>query len=158
MRVPPVLFILFAGLLACENKATSEKEGIIVDVPAIINKTPEEVVKLLGEPDSAFDQYIVTKKIFTQLYQAGVVEIQYPRGKATDIVIHNPQPLPFEPPTLAAFGVQPKGPTYFQPYEVMRWEDIPEFEMVSFYTVHKADSVTVDNYTIFFKANTDRSQ
>ena len=143
-----IAFIIF---WAC---TPNEKEGknLIVNVPEIINKTPEEVVAILGKPDTAFVQNVVTLRFHTQLYyELDSLEIQYLEGTSKDIVVHKPLPLPLNKMTLKAYGLEPKEPTGNVLDEVLRWENYEGFKMVNMYAIHKDKDGKIDDYKIFFK-------
>lgn len=144
-----ITFILFYSCTLNEKKG----ENLIVDIPEIINKTPEEVVAILGEPDTAFVQMVVTLRFHTQLYyDLDSLEIQYLDGTSKDIVVHKPLPLPLNKMTLEAFGLESKEPTDKVLDEVLRWENYEGFKMVNMYAIHKDKHSKIDDYKIFFKA------
>lgn len=149
--------LFFLGTLTTLWSCSGKK--LILDVPKIMNRTPQEVIGVLGEPDSAFTQFIVTKVIFTQIYNRQFnVEIMYPEGLATDIVVYDPAPdLPFEPETLEHFGLSADiAPSDTMKETYIKWKNYPGFKTINLF-VTKLDSIgQVSQYLIFFKSDGKR--
>ncbi len=149
------LSILFICLLqACAEKDNlKEKDSILFNIPELVNKTPEQVIEILGEPDSAYTQYVVTIPVYTQWWNDKGLEIQYlePDKRSKDIVIHKAGPLPFDPSTLALFGLEPMSPTVSNPRSNLRWSDMQGFKTIHFYNRLENQNGEV-NFQLFFKA------
>lgn len=139
--------LLLAG---CEPAVNSQK--VIIDMPALANQPPEGTRRILGNPDSTYTLYIAGREIPVDYYHKKGLEIQYWGGKATDIVVQNPMPLPFAPSTLGAFGISPSEPTAQSKNVTMKWDDKPAFKMINFYAVDYDQNNRVSRYRIFFKA------
>jgi hypothetical protein len=150
-RVCAFYLLLFFFLTSCQKK---DETDIILDVRSVINKRPEEVIKILGEPDTTYTEMILGKSLFCQRYAKHNIEIQYPESLSTDIVIYGPHELPFTQSALKAFDIhyQKKHPSQYEKDVLMRWYDFDEFETISFYNVQKDSSGQINNYNIFFKA------
>lgn len=135
---------------ACGQKESSD---IILDVKQIANKRPEQVVKLLGEPDSTYYIRIFGRSIFCQLYKPHNIEIQYPETLATDIVIYGPHGLPFSHEALKAFNVNHKiHPNEYIEGQLWRWYDQEGFSTISLYNTDKDTTGRILNFNIFFKS------
>lgn len=144
-------------ILLITSCAQKDETNIILDVRSIINKSPEEVVEILGEPDTTYTERILGKALFCQRYTKHNIEIQYPESLSTDIVIYGPHELPFTQSALKAFNIkyQKKHPSQYEKDVLMRWYDFDEFEAISFYNVRKDSLGQINNYSIFFKARTN---
>lgn len=134
--------------------ACGKDEKLILDVRSVINKSPEEVVSILGEPDTTYTEKIPGKEIFCQRYREHNIEIQYPESLSTDIVVYGPHNLAFTQSALEAFNIryQEQHPSQYERDAVMRWYDFKEFAAISFYNVQKNPEGVITNYTIYFKA------
>lgn len=137
-------------LVSCSLK----DQDVILDVKKIIYKTPEEVVTMLGNPDSTYTIRILNKVIFCQWYEENGIEIQYhDSGLSTDILVKGPHGLSFDPSALKAFNLDIHvPPSQFMEKELIRWYNMDEFAGISFYRVQWDEQKNVKNYTIFFKA------
>ncbi len=145
-----VLLISWVLVLACQTKKEYPHQHL--QVMDIINNTPEETVKILGEPDSAFMQKVVTKNFYTQLYfNLDSLEIQYMDGTAKDIILHKPVPLSFDKKILENYGLGLKDPTSNELGEVYRWENYPDFKVISAYITRRDNNGEISDFRIFFK-------
>jgi hypothetical protein len=143
----------FFLIQSCEQSDNlKEKDSLIFNIPELVNKTPEQVIKILGEPDSAYTQYVVTIPVYTQWYGEKGLEIQYlePEKLSKDIVIHNAGPLLFEPSTLALFGLEPTTPTISNPRSNLRWSDLQGYKTIHFYN-RQEDANGDIRFQIYFK-------
>jgi hypothetical protein len=124
-------------------------------VLTVRDQVPKQVVEILGEPDSAFVQRVASLDIFTQIYRDKYeVEIMYPQGIATDIVIHNPiRHLPFEASTLARFGIRAVPPTESMANGYIKWKDHDGFKTINFFVTDLDSAGRVTAYKIFFKSS-----
>ena len=141
----------FTGFLfvACDNRS----EDYILDVKEILNKTPHQVEQILGKPDSTYTIKVFTKEYFAQRYFESNVEIQYPEGTSTDIVVYGPHGLPFDVSSTKAFNLEiQKSPDQYRENQLIRWYDIDEFASVTFYHPEFDSAGKVTNFHIFFKA------
>ena len=145
------IFLLLISITALTAGCNSER-GVILDVSSVVNKTPEEVIRILGTPDTTYTERILGKTIFCQRYVAHNIEIQYPESLSTDIVIYGPHGLPFTQSALKAFNIRQQHPAQYERDAVMRWYDLDKFAAVSFYNVVKGSDGGIDNFTIYFKA------
>ena len=153
IRIFLLLFVALILLTGCNN---GRDPKLILDVASVINKTPDEVIAVLGEPDTTYIEKVVGKEIFCQRFGRHNIEIQYPELLSTDIVIYGPHDLPFTQVALKAFNVEyhQQHPSHFEHDAVMRWYDLNEFEAISFYNVKKDATGDIDNFYIYFKSKT----
>lgn len=153
MRYIIGLAVILAVMLA-SGCAKEEQKDYILDVRAVINKRPAEVVRILGEPDTTYTERILGQEIFCQRYQKHNIEIQYPNTLSTDIVIYGPHGLPFTQSALAAFNIDyhKQHPSQMEKDRLLRWYDFGEFAAISFYNTRRDSTGRVTDYTIFFKA------
>ncbi len=144
--------ILLSLLVSCGGK--EEPNDLLLNVRGVINKTPAEVEAELGAPDSTYILRVVNQEIFCQRYSEYNIEIQYPAGRSTDVVIYGPHGLPFTQSALKAFGLDysKQHPSQVEKDAVMRWYNFDEFLAISFYNVRKDIDTGRINYTIYFKS------
>ena len=133
------------------GSCNSTRENLIVDIPSIIDKSPGEVKKVLGEPDSSYMQPILNKKVLTFFYTANVVEIRFFKNVASEIIVRQTKDIPFEENSLELFGVTPQTPTEKKENLLITWNDYPNFKTVSFYTKYRNTDGTPQIFEIFFK-------
>lgn len=145
--------LLLMGLIllfACENQKP------IMDIATVVNKTPQQVESILGTPDTAYTQTIVTKHIFTQIYNKDVfnIEIMYPDGLSTDVVVLNGAPkLPFDASAIKQFGLNEIPPSHFQEKAFIKWKNYPGYKTINIF-VTDLDSVgNVEQFRLFFKSD-----
>jgi hypothetical protein len=149
-RVNFIVLLISVLLISCIDQ---KKADLILDVRTIINKRPQEVIKILGEPDTTYTEKILGKQIFCQRYKKHNIEIQYPYSLSTDIVIYGPHGLSFTQSALKAFNLpyQKQHPSQYEKDVLMRWYDFDEFAAISFFNVQKDSIGRIDNFNIFFK-------
>jgi hypothetical protein len=148
------LQILFTALVLFSACSSKEESGVILDVRAVMNKKPSEVIEILGPPDSTYTEKILGHEIFCQRYREHNIEIQYPDSVSTDIVVYGPHGLPFNQTALKAFKLpyQKRHPSQHMKESLMRWYDFDEFEAISMYNVDKDTTGAIRNFNIYFKA------
>lgn len=150
--------ILGSVLISCGPSERQEKERVLLDVRAIVNKDPAQVEAIIGAPDSIYTLHILGKPIFCQLYKAHNIEIQYPGPGATDIVVKGAHGLPFDQTALSAFNLDyPKQhPSDYKKGNFIRWSDFEAFSAISFYNPTKDSLNNISGFDIFFKARNIR--
>ncbi len=128
-------------------------KDILLDVKAIVNKSPKEVEKIIGTPDSTYTLQIMGKKTFCQLYKKHNIEIQYPKLLATDIIVYGPHELPFNQTALSAFNLdyRVQHPSDYMKDRFIRWSDFEEFSAITFYNTKKDSLNNITDFNIFFK-------
>lgn len=139
--------IVWLAFISCD----SNRQNLVIDIPKIINKSPEEVKKALGEPDSSILQPIFNKKVLTFYYTANVVEIRFFENIASEIIVRKTDNIPFDENSLKLFGVSPQTPTEKKENLLITWNTYPEFKTVSFYTKYRNPDGSPKIYEIFFK-------
>lgn len=155
MKYMKVSFLILI-FLSC-NKPKEENvilDVVILDVKAIVNKTPTETESIIGAPDSTYTIRILGKPIFCQLYEKHRIEIQYAENHATDIIVFGPHNLPFNQSALEAFRIDYKihHPDEYIKDRLLRWFDVDEFSTISFYNPRFDSLGNIANFNIFFKA------
>jgi hypothetical protein len=144
-------FIIIIGLSSC-SKTPDDGSTLIFDVRQVAGKTPNQVEKILGMPDSSYNLQIMGRKIYCQFYKTNQIEIQYPNTLATEIIVYKTNDLPFNHSALTQFGLDYKThPNEFLKDRVIRWNNIEPFSSVSFYNVEKDSIGKIKNFNIFFK-------
>jgi len=128
----------------------------ILDVEEVADKTPQQVVEILGKPDTAYTQVFVTKHVFTQIYRREFeIEIMYPDGLSTDIVVFDAAPkLPFEAGIIEKFGLQQMMP----PSDVVantyiKWKNYPGYKTINFFVTDLDSTGNVEQFRLFFKSD-----
>ena len=147
------LFIISLPLLILACCTEDRSAEIIFDVSAIANKAPEDVVSMLGKPDSVYVLRVMGKAIPCQYYKALNLEIQYSGSRATDIVVYGAGDLPFDQTALSAFNLdyQKHHPSDYRRGSFIRWTEFDEFSTISFYNTKKDTLNNIATYDIFFK-------
>ena len=150
--------LLFCGVLIVVAAACSNTS--VLDVNNVVDRTPKEVVSILGEPDTTYTQMIVTKPIFTQLYSRDYkIEIMYPEGLSTDIVIYNPAPsLPFDPSTLKYFGLDYVHPSDVMENAYIKWKNYPGYTTINFFATDLDSTGAVEQFNLFFKSELGKTR
>lgn len=150
MIVRAILLLLgLIFLFACESR------GPILDIENVVDKTPQQVEAILGRPDTSYTQTIVTKHIFTQIYKDEFdIEIMYPKGLATDIVVLNGAPkLPFEASILTRFGLKEIPPSHVRKNFYIKWKNYPGFKTINFFVTDLDSAGRVEQFRLFFKSD-----
>jgi hypothetical protein len=150
MKLTGLISLFVICFIGC-NSANEE-----FTIKQITNKLPEEVVEILGEPDSAYFQTVVTKRFFTQRYNQLEgkydVEIQYLSGRSNDIIITDIiDDHPYDEKVLVNFGLPEAPPTETLPNGYFKWKGFEGFHVVNVYSTHLDDSGVADDFKIFFK-------
>lgn len=127
----------------------------ILDVEKIADKTPQQVEAILGKPDSSFTQMIVTKPIFTQIYEDEFrIEIMYPDGLSTDIVVFDVFPkVPFEAETIRKFGLKEIPPSHVLRNSYIKWKNYPGYKTINFFATDLDTAGRVEQFRLFFKSD-----
>lgn len=147
------IFIICLPLLILAGCTEDRPAQIIFDVSAIANKSPKEVVSMLGKPDSVYVLRVLGKPIPCQYYKAYNLEVQYSGSKATDIVVYGARNLPFDQTALSAFNLDYRKhhPSDYRRESFIRWTGFDEFSAITFYSLKKDSMNNIASYDIFFK-------
>lgn len=150
-----VIWIAWLSIVACTR---SNQESYSLDVRRLANKRPQEVEKLLGNPDSSYTFHMMGKPVFCQVYRDRYLVVQYPGMLSTDFVISGPHGLPFDHSALQAFDVDYRQHhlSDYRQNSYLRWSDIEGFSAISFYNARLDSQGKVIGFDIFLKAATDR--
>lgn len=124
-------------------RSRSSLPSLVLNVPAIARRSPDEVQLLLGPPDTA-DGPQVSLQV-KRTYQRGRVEIVYVENRAKWIKLYDGRDLAFGTEALPKLGLPALRPTYRNPDHVMSWQNIPHLQEISLYagTAGKVSSVLV---------------
>ncbi|MBV6644999.1 MAG: hypothetical protein KI790_06100 [Cyclobacteriaceae bacterium] len=131
------LSVLFTGLilLACENSSQSSR---YFDVPDLQGKTAAQVTRILGEPDTTYQERLLGIPHFMQRYVSkNDAEIRYKDGKLESIVIHKPYELPWQPEVISKYGFAYRRPNRYDTAAIFNWKDYEGFDNVSMYRVRE---------------------
>lgn len=150
VRILLSVLILFAFI-----RCTTESAEF--DVREITHKLPEEVEVVMGKPDSAYFQTVVTKKFYTHQYHQidgkFDVEIQYINGRSDDIIITDiVDDHPYDTKVLSLFGLPDIAPSETFENGYFKWRDFEGYHVINMYATHLDEAGVVDDYKIFFKA------
>lgn len=143
--------ILFTAVVfafwSCEKK--------LLDIEQVVDKTPEEVETILGKPDTAYTQMIVTKPIYTQIFRDEVdIEIMYPDGLSTDIVVLDAAPeFKFNERIIARFGLKEIPPSHVQKNSFIKWKNYPGYKTINIFATDLDTAGNVEQFRIFFKSD-----
>lgn len=126
------------------------KERVVVDAPAILRHSPEEVTAILGQPDSTYSERTLSGEAFVQHFRMYDVDVQYIDNKASYITVKGPHMLKFEEKSLASFNIDADGaPSEKEENKHIRWTKLqPPVEAVSFVATHFDSLQTVKNFTV----------
>lgn len=149
MKYIILVFVIFT-IIGCESTSTKEETNILVNIPELINRSPEEVEKILGTPDNSYFKVAFRHKVLVYEYEAENMEVRFPKNIASEIIIKNPLPFKYEPNTLKSYGITAAKPTKVVTDGFMKWENIPGFKVVSMYIKHLDTEGKVDNFDILF--------
>lgn len=142
-----VLLILLLSASACGP--ADKREQIVLDIPAIAHKTQEQLLAILGQPDSSYYQKRGGRKIPVQLYQPHQIEVYFPAGKATEIVVNEPGPMWYNEASLSYFNIEPMAPNRERSKAAMKWSEVQGFKYITFFSQNiQAD--TVSSFRMFF--------
>lgn len=144
-------FLICSSFYSC-SESPSDQAGLILNIPSLVNKLPNEVAEILGEPDTVYYDQVLNKKFFVQRYKRHDIEIQYLKGRANDIIVNQPWPVDFEAGSLRYFGIKPAQPTVYHENEMIKWKNHSGLKTINFYKVRKDSTGNIISYKIFFKA------
>ncbi len=139
-----ILFsLLFFAVISCKSR-------IVVDAPAVLRHSPEEVEAILGTPDSTYASSGLNGATLVQHFKMYDVAVEYVDNKATYITVKGPHALPFEEESLEAFNVEAAAaPSKVEEQNIIRWVKMkPPVEAVSFAATHFDSLKNVDNFTV----------
>lgn len=127
----------------------------ILDVEEVADKTPQQVVEILGKPDTAYTQVFVTKHVFTQIYKREFeIEIMYPEGLSTDIVVFDVAPkLPFEAEIIEKFGLPQIPPSDIVENTYIKWKNYPGYKTINFFVTDLDSAGNMEQFRLFFKSD-----
>ena len=148
--------LILSILLSCNS---AEKDNIIFNAPDLVDKSPMEVVDILGEPDSIFHRTLFGKQYFIQYYDKHGIEVRHYQGKIKGVIVNEPYPLAFEPETITKFGINYVEPTNYDSSAMIMWKNIEGFKVINFYLrgVKKPDSIE-HSYHIYFNMDTTETK
>ncbi len=148
--------LLLSWLLYC---CTSYSEDVVFNAPSLLNKSPTEVIGILGEPDTVFQRTFFGKQYFIQYYNEYGVEVRHYQGKIKGVIVNEPYPLEFKPETIIKFGISYVEPTKYDSSAMIMWKNIDGFKVINFYLrgVRKPDSIK-HSYHIYFNMDTTQAQ
>jgi hypothetical protein len=109
--------------------------GLVLNVPAIALKSPEEVARVMGPPDRSNGVQLSAN--VRNRYRRGAVEIVFVEGRASWIKLYNTRHLPFSVEILPKLGLPLAKPTYVNSNHVMSWSNLPNLKEVSVYAGEK---------------------
>lgn len=120
-----------------EIKPTEDKKTLILDLPNIGNKTEKEVEAILGKADR-------TEKVKgypceetncqRAFYNTDKIEIIFKEGKANRITVNGTSDFTSKDNALENLGLKIEKPTFKNPTNVIRWENVQNFAEISFFT------------------------
>ena len=105
--------------------------SLVLNVPAIALKTPEEVARVLGPPERTAGASLGAS--VRNRYHRGTIEIVFVDGKACWIKLYNTRDLEFSRDVLPRLGLPSAKPTYVNARHVMSWSNLANLKEVSIY-------------------------
>jgi len=119
-----------------KTETSIEKKSVILDITKILNKTEQEVKSVLGnaEKEEAIKGYpCENEKCKRAFYEDGKIEIIFKNEKASRITINNTTDLTNNKNALERIGLKSQKPTFKNPENVIRWENINNISEISFF-------------------------
>ena len=105
--------------------------SLVLNVPAIAWKSPEEVARVLGPPERTNGAQLGSN--LRNRYHRGTIEIVFVDGKACWIKLYNTRNLEFSKDMLPKLGLPAAKPTYVNSCHVMSWSNLANLKEVSVY-------------------------
>ena len=136
--------LLCNGLILCAMISCyrARKVELILDVPKIINKSPEENIITLGKPDSIYQFESTFGFAHVHFYQQHEISIYYNQNQAREIRIHNPKPIRFDKKFIQHIGINPpNAPDYVIDSVIISWNNIPDYTEVFIMTESFEDNI-----------------
>jgi hypothetical protein len=126
-----------------------------LDIKQVADKTPQQVEAILGEADTSYTKMIVTKPIFTQIFRDELeVEIMYPDGLSTDIVVLDAAPkLPYNESIISRFGLENLPPSDVMKNAYIKWKNYPGFKTINIFATDLDSAGNVEQFRLFFKSD-----
>ncbi len=146
-----LIFLLAFLWFACAQNSKTEKH--LPPLGQLANKTPDQLLELVGPPDSVFVQFVVTKQMLTHHYRGKdyLLEIQFPKGMSTDLIVVNP-PVSFDKLNLEIFGLRDSKPTEDVESAYKKWRKIEPFKIINAYVTNRTPGNRVLTYSVYFKS------
>jgi hypothetical protein len=116
---------------------------LVLNVPSIARRSPEEVARILGPPERSNGASLSAN--VRNVYHGGTIEIVFVEGQASWIKLYNTRRLPFSQQILSKLGLPPAKPTYVNANHVMSWSNLPNLKEVS---VYAGESGTVSSVLV----------
>ncbi|MDX2302171.1 MAG: hypothetical protein NW226_05190 [Microscillaceae bacterium] len=144
------LTALSAYLYSCNSSGTA-KERMLLNVPLVINKSSEDIVDMMGKPDSIYNFGSSLGPALVHRYKRNGIEIYYVNNQAKEIIIREPKPVKFDMNYIKYIGIIPKDPPdYIIDSTVISWSNIPGYAEIALIT-QAVDDKNFD-YFIMVKA------
>ena len=106
--------------------------SLVLNVPAIANRTEREVQRVLGPPAQTTSGGRLQRHPRLS-YRHGTVEIIFVDGRAECIVLHDTRALEFHQRSLAKLGLPVTKPSKTERGKVLRWDSIRGVREVAMY-------------------------
>ena len=121
--------------------------SLVLNVPSIARRSPEEVAVILGPPERNNGAQLSAN--VRNVYHRGAIEIVFVDGKASWIKLYNTRKLPFSKLILSKLGLPQAKPTYVNARHVMSWSNLANLQEVS---VYAGENGTVSSVLICVQA------
>lgn len=128
-----------------EEITATQKKKIILDLTKIANKSEKEVEKILGKVEKiekVKGYPCENSNCQRAFYNSAKIEIIFKEGKANRITINGISDFTSDDNALENFGLVNEKPTFKNPTNVIRWENIQNFAEISFFTDYVLFQVT----------------
>jgi len=116
-------------------KAGNPLPGLVINVPALANKPPRDVERVLGRPEERSTEIVNSNG--RHMYKRGSVEVVFIEGRARWIKLYNPRHMRFHKHSLSKLGLPSRKPTYVNRKHVMSWSNLCNLREVSLYADSK---------------------
>ncbi|PKP19284.1 MAG: hypothetical protein CVU07_00155 [Bacteroidetes bacterium HGW-Bacteroidetes-23] len=128
------------------SASTTEKsKSLILDLTKVANKTEKEIELILGKAEKTekFEGYPCEKNNCQKtFYNSEKIEIIFKEGKANRITINETADFTSDDNALENFGLENVKPTFKNPKNVIRWENIQNIAEISCFTDYVLIQVT----------------
>ena len=127
-------------------------KGKIFNVKTLAGKTEFEVSELMGKPDTTFTWSFIGRKYRINRFRRYQTEVRYLNGQACEIILHNPEGIPFDPSSLERFGLPKATPNFMDASSTIQWKNLDGIKSINFYKVGRKGGGNTDlpTYEIYF--------
>ena len=102
------------------KRTTKTLPTLVLNVPEIANKSPEDVARILGTATSSNSE--PGQNTTRNAYRRGEIEVTFKHDRAARITVRRTGDLPFDAAALQKLGLPPTKPTARTSGGALRWD------------------------------------